>query len=235
MALLKKMFGGGAGQKKDLTAREGYALALESLKAAHPAEADGAYPCCIYTSAADANVEFQGDGTCRGWHVDFFLPASRTLYLARVQNGKVRSKERAWDKTEKAPVEYVYALYGMQSERGILEPPRIADDWLDSPALAEAIQKTLEPHRQTPRGDELAAVTLFQPAEHLRYLKEEKAEEALSLPPAPSGCFAALCTTEDPYEQDSHLLYIGATTADVQATHVFRFPNLFYFGTSRDW
>jgi hypothetical protein len=234
MGLLKRLFADGAGQKKNLTARAGYALALEALQATHPMEADRAYLCCVYTSAADANVVLEKDGTSRGWHFDFFLPASRTLYLVRVQNGKTRGKQMPWQKTQKSPVEYVYAMYGMAMEQvSLVEPPRIPDDWLDSPFVTAVLQEALEPHGG--RAESLELATLCLPAEHLRYLQEDKVRNLLSLPPAPRDSFAAICSPEDPYAEDSYLLYIQATTGEVLETFVFRFPNLFYFGTSRNW
>ena len=236
MGLLNKLFAEGTGRNRDLTAREGYALALETLQTAYPMETDKAYLCCLYTSAADANVLLEKDGTCRGWHFDFFLPGSRTLYLVRLQNGKARGKDLQWEATRKRPVEYVYAMYGMQAEQGgPPEPARVVDDWIDSPAVTAAMRQALEPHITPEASAELQPVTLCLPAERLRYLQEEETRALLSLPPAPRDSLAAIYTTEDPYEEDSYLLYVEATTGKMLEMHRFRFPNLFYFGTSRNW
>jgi hypothetical protein len=87
---------------------------------------------------------------------------------------------------------------------------------------------------------QLAPLALVLPAGLLRYLQEEKAREVLALPsppfpPSPSFCFAAICGGEDAYEEDSYLFYIESVSGKVVKEHVFRFPDLFYFGTSADW
>jgi hypothetical protein len=236
MPLLRKLFGGESGQKKDLTAKEGYALALGALREAYPEEAEGARLCCIYTSVVDSDMLLERDGACKGWHFDFFLPASQNLILVRVKNGKTRAKEISWQKTAKAPIEYVYAMYGAESESGAhSEPARLPDDWLDSPALVESIHKALDPHRNPKSVEELAPVALCLPAESLRYLQEEKVQEELSFPSAPQDCFAAICTSDEMYDEDCVLLYLEAATGAIAGEHIFRFPNMFYFGTSFNW
>ena len=234
MPFLRKLFGRGSGQKKDLTAKEGYSLALEALRETHPTEAEGARLCCIYTAVVDSDMLLDKDGTCRGWHFDFFLPASQKLFLVRVKNGKTRAREISWQKTAKAPVEYVYAMYGAESSASP-EPPRLPDDWLDSPAIVESIHEALDPHRNPKSVEELMPVALCLPADRLRYLQEEKVRKELSFPPAPRYCFAAICTTDDMYDEDCVLLYIEAATGTIAGKHVFRFPNMFYFGSSFNW
>jgi hypothetical protein len=234
MSSLKKLFGGGSGGKKDLTSREGHALALEALKEAHPEEAEGARLCCIYTSVVDSDFMLERDGTCKGWHFDFLLPASQKLVLVRVKNGKARPKEIAWEKTAKKPVEYVYTMYG--AEPGVShEPPRLPTDWLDSPALIESIHSALDPHRNPKSVEELAPVGVCLPAESLRYLQNEKVQNELAFPPAPPDCFAAICTSDEMYDEDCVLLYIEAATGKIAGKHVFRFPSMFYFGSSFNW
>ena len=236
MSFLKKMFGGGAEQKKDLSAREGYELALESVRAAHPEAADAAYLCCAYTSVHDSDAELREDGICRAWHFDFFLPASQTLCLVRVRNGKAKPVELSWNDTQKRPVEYVFAKYGMQPEQGpASEPARVPDKWLDSPAITSAALEATRPLYESNRIADLLVVALCLPAECLRYLQEEKAKQQLDFPPAAENCFAAICSTDELYQEDSHLLYIDATTGSVVQHHPFRYPDLFYFGNSINW
>jgi hypothetical protein len=69
----------------------------------------------------------------------------------------------------------------------------------------------------------------------LRYLQESKARGVLRFPPPQRDCFGAICGTEELYDEDSYLLYVRAVTGKVVEKHSFRFPNLFYFGTSRNW
>lgn len=234
MALLKKLFGGKDAPKKELTAHEAYALAREELTAKHPAEAEGAYLCCFYTSVNEAEMEIQQDGTCRGWHFDFFLPTSRKLCLVRVINRKTSIKEISWERTHKKPVEYIYAMYGMGAGEAVSsEPYKIPDGWFDSPAIIESIQKAMEKYQDPKR--ELVPLALVLPAENLRYLQEEKARDALSFPPPPTYCFAAICGGEDVYEEDSYLFYIESASGRIIKEHAFRIPNIFYFGTSADW
>lgn len=236
MSLLKSLFGGKGGEKRDLTAREGYELAHETLKSAHPTEADNAYLCCMYTSVFDSNVEMKKDGTSRAWHFDFFLPQKGSVYLARVQKGKLQAKEVSWEKTGASPVEYIFAKYGAQSERGNrLEPPRLGADWQDSPAMAQAIYETLRPYSNAAKGAEFTPIAFCYPAEHLRYLQEEKPRKQLGFPPAPEGCFGVICSTDELYEEDSYLVYVQAATARALQAHVFRFPDLFSFGNSINW
>ncbi len=234
MPLFKKLFGGKDTPKKELTAHEAYALAREELTLKYPTEASSASLCCLYTSVNEADMEIQPDGTCRGWHVDFFLPASRNLCLVRVTKGKANVKEVSWEHTQKKPVEYIYAIYGIGAGEAVSsEPLKIPDGWLDSPALMESIRKAMEKYHDPKR--ELVPLALVLPAERLRYLQEVKAREVLSFPPTPTYCFAAICGGEDLYDEDSYLFYIESATGRVIKEHVFRFPNLFFFGTSVDW
>jgi len=236
MSLLKKMFGGGAGQKKGLSAREGYELALQTLSEAHPEAANTAYLCCLYTSLYDSDAELQEDGTCRGWHFDFFMPSSSTLYLTRVKNGKTRTRELPWDKTQKRRIEYVFATYGMQSDGGIVsEPERVQEDWLDSPTIAATALEAAKPLYNPEQIDDPIIVALCLSAKCLRYLQEEKAMQQLGFPAAPENCFAAICSTDELYQEDSQLLYIEAGTGKIVQQYPFRYPDLFYFGDSRDW
>ena len=226
--MLKKLFGGKDAPKKEVTAREAYALAREELISKYPTEADGAYLCCLYTSVEEAGMEVRADGTCRGWHLDFFLPTSRTLCLVRVLKGKASVKELPWEKTQKKPVEYIFAVYGIGAgEAALSEPGKIPEGWLDTPEIIAPIQKALT--------EGTVPIALVLPAEHLRYLQEEKAKDALAFPPPPAQCYAAICSGEDAYEEDSHLFYIEAAGGRVVKEHTFRFPNLFFFGTSVNW
>jgi hypothetical protein len=235
MPLFKNLFGKGSGGKKQLTAREAYSVALECLRDAHPAEADNACLCCLYTSVFDSNAVIQDDGTCEAWHFDFFLTGVRRLYLVRLQKGKTRTAEIPWEQTEKRPIEYVVATYGMHAEESPrLEPPRIPENWLDSPALMAAIGDAVKPYRSHRYGD-LAPVALCLPAQHLRYLKEEKARRELSFPPVPLDSFAAICAPEELYDENCCLVCLQAATGQVLQEHVFRFPNLFTFGSSIHW
>ncbi|GAB4342369.1 MAG: hypothetical protein Kow0099_19840 [Candidatus Abyssubacteria bacterium] len=235
MPLFKNLFGRGSADKSRVTAREGYSVALESLRQAHPAEADKAFLCCLYSSVFDSNVIIQDDGTCEAWHLDFFLTVSRHLYLVRLQKGKTRAKEVPWEQTGKRPVEYVAATYGMEAGEGTrLEPVPVPENWLDSPALITSIRDAVRPY-ESPRYGELSPVAVCLPAQHLRYLKEEKASRELSLPPAPPDCFAALCAPEELYEEDCCLVYVHAITGQILQEHVFRFPDLFNFGSSFHW
>ena len=173
MAILKKLFGDKDAPKKELTAHEAYALAREELQARYPAESENAFLCCLYTSVEEAGMEIRPDGTCRGWNFDFFLPSSRRLCLVRVTNRKARGKEMMWEKTQKKPVEYIYAMYGMDAgEAAASEPYKIPEGWLDSTEIIAAIQQALEPHNDPKR--ELVPLALVLPSEHLRYLQEEK-------------------------------------------------------------
>lgn len=234
MSFLKKLLGSGK-PAHGLTAREAFSIASEDLTAAYPGESENAYLCCVYTSVHDSNAVVEIDGTCQAWHFDFFLPTSRALYLVRVQKGSARGKKIEWEKTGKAPIEYTFATYGMQSADRILsEPPPLPGDWFDSPAIVASICDTLWPG-DPPENRDVVPAALFLPAEYLRYLHEQKAREALSFPPAPPDSFAAICTTEELYDEDSYLLYIKANSSEILDTRVFRFPNLFYFGSSMHW
>jgi hypothetical protein len=154
----------------------------------------------------------------------------------RIKGAKASIKERLWEDTQKKPVEYLYATYGMGAGEAISsEPYRIPEGWLDSPTVMASIHQALEVQAGPANRAHLVPLALCLPAEHLRYLQEEKARDALSFPPPPTYCYAAICTGEDLYEEDCHLLYIESASGRVVKEHVFRFPDLFYFGTEADW
>jgi hypothetical protein len=234
MAILETLFG--KGKKQGMTARQAHRLALEKLRTEHPAEAEQAVLSCLYTSVFDSNLSLDFKGLCRAWHVDFFLPVSRKLCLIRVHDEKTRSRDIAWEKTAKAPVEYVFAVYGMQTgPESRIEPPRVPDNWQDSPAVSAAVAATLQSQQELIHKGRLAPLALWLPAQHLRYLHEEKTKRELTFADAPADCFGVICAGEDLYEEDCYLLYLDALTTEIRDRRAFRFPSLFTFGSSMSW
>ena len=121
----------------------------------------------IYTSVSDGDIVNFDDGKCPAWHFDFFLPGLKKLVLIRVEKGKIKTKERAWEKTEKRPVMYTYVRYGMIPELALRqEPLRPGEDWTDSTVFCDSLKKALEPYHSPEHVVEYAPVALCMPASH---------------------------------------------------------------------
>ncbi len=237
MGLFDSLFGGKKSQKpSQLTAREACDAAVQTLRETCPDEAGSAYLCCLYTSVHDCNAIVSYSGKCEGWHCDFYLPASKELFLVRIQQGKVKTARKPWQNTVKAPVEYIFALYGMIPELGSpMEPPRLPAQWEDSPRLADAIKRHLTAQAKPDSGLEYEIIMLCMPAANLRDILAPDRREVLNFPLPPPNTMAVICASEELYEEDSVLIYLDATTAEVRRSHTYRYPNLFFFGTSVDW
>ena len=236
MAIFGKLFGSGAAHPRELTAREGYGLARQALEEAYPVEAGAGYLCCLYTSVFDSETTILEDGKCRAWHFDFFLPDLQRLFLVRIQQGKIKTREKAWEKTQKEPVQYVLALYGMTPQLATEEgPPRLPENWADTPGLCNRLKQALEPYNSAQHGAQYAPVALCMPAEYLVDLQSEERQRRLLFPAPGRGSMAALCTTDELYEEDCFLFYLDASTGEIQQTHAFRYPSLWTFGVSVDW
>ena len=238
MSILGKLFGGGttAVHPRELTAREGYELSKQTLMEAYPVEAGTGYLCCLYTSVLDSNITISEEGKCQAWHFDFFLPSLKRLFLVRIQKGKIKTREKAWDKTKKAPVQYTSALYGMTPHLGMKEEPlRLRENWADTPQICNSLKRALEPHYSPKHGEEYAPVTLCMPAEYLIDLQSVERLKVFHFPFPGQNNIVALCTTDEVCEEDCFLFYIDASTGEIQQTHMFRYPKLWNEATSKDW
>ena len=238
MSIFGKLFGSSAtaANPRELTAREGYEIARQKLMEAYPAEAGTGYLCCLYTSVYDSDIIISDEGKCQAWHFDFYLPSLKMLFLVRIQKGKIKTRERAWDKTKRAPVQYVSARYGMDLQLGMREEPlRLRENWSDTPRICNNLKKALEPHYSPEHGEDYAPITLCMPAEYLIDLQSEERLRSLHFPSPGQNSIAALCTTDELYEEECFLFYLDASTGEIQQTHIFRYPNLWNFGASMDW
>lgn len=237
MSVFGKLFGSGsrAGQMEP-TAREGYEIAQKVLMEAYPAESGNGYLCCLYTCVFDSDITPSNDGRCGAWHFDFFLPDLKMLFLVRIQKGKIKTRERAWDKTCKAPVQYAFAIYGMTPQSGMpQEPFRLRGDWADSTLIHDNLKKALEPHYSPDHVEEYAPILLCMPGEYLIDLQSDERRNLLQFPSPGRQSIAALCTTDELSDEDCFLFYLDAATGKIEQTHVFRYPDYFNFGTSVDW
>ena len=238
MSIFGKLFGSGATavNPRELTAREGYEIAKQTLMEAYPAEAGTGYLCCLYTSVFESEFMLSDEGKCQAWHFDFFLPDLKRVFLVRIQKGKVKTRERAWDKTQKAPVQYDFALYGMTPELGMREEPlRLRENWADTPQICNSLKRALEPHYSPEHGEEYTPVTLCLPAEYLIDLQSDERLKLFHFPFPGQNSIVALCTTDEVCEEDCFLFYIDVSTGEIQQTHIFRYPNLWNEGASIDW
>lgn len=235
MGFLGKLFGGGEA-KKPLTAREAVPLAQEALREWSATQAAAAQMCCVYTSGEDANRELRKDGRCRAWHVDYYMERSRSFYLARVVDGKVKGRERP---LSESPVEYVYCVYGAEGgEKNFAEPVPLPAEWIDSDLAARAAFAALEREMAgTDRGilDDYIPLSICLPAQYVRYIQPDASGLQLTQAPPQQLCFAVLLSHIDADDHDSLIVYVDAATGREAAAEKFRFQAFQTAGFSADW
>ncbi len=229
--ILKKDKGSRTAYPKLLTSAEACRIAKSILEEKYPGEE--ARLCCVYTSAMDCGTVLGEEGVSGGWHVDFYLPESKKAVLVRLARGRARISEKPWEITRKSPVEYVFALYGADPDSP--EPPALPGSLINSPDIFRITREALSGAVDPELEEYYSPVMVCFPAVYIRYLQDEKSRAALKFPAAPDNAAAVICSSDELYEEDSYLFYIGAESGEILGRHAFRYPNLFYFGNSADW
>jgi len=238
MGFFRKRRGSTQG-KGPFSAREALTAAEGAINEKHPEDAQVARVCCLYTASLDSEAPIQSDGRCKAWHVDFYSPASRSLFLVRIHKGKTHVRARSWDRTGSRPVAYFFMGYGEGVTGNVLvEPIPVGEGWVDSLTLAREVdtwsRSRMSEDERT--GEMYGLSCLGFPAQYLAYLHRPDLRALFPFPDPPSEpAWFVFYSPVDLEDRDSFLLYLDAATGRITHSAVFRFPAYFNYGSSADW
>ena len=222
--------------RRSLDAHGAVRLAEDQLSISGRSE--GAHLCCVYMSTEEGSVPSERISSDGAWHIYYYVPKDKALFLVRIQNGKAKGWLRP---LQGKPVEYLFAAYGgSDSPSEWPSPVALPSESLDFPSLAKAALKAARREatdrpQDSRRGDDYRLICLVLPASYLRYLYPRSSAMGLLHPPPSTLCCAAIVSHVDTDSMDSTIVYVDAQTGDVADCGVFRFPLFACPSCSIDW